>query len=87
MKPLYSRHPRDSVNILIKGGILISGVVFALHYTVEPPITDSLRYRLPPYNGQTLCPRLIFAIEIQSPRDRQTPISGQRTENMPPKDK
>ena len=26
--------------------------------TVEPPITDSLRYGLPPYNGQTMCPRL-----------------------------
>ena len=33
-------------------------------------------------------PSIDFAIEIihfQPPRDRQPPISGQRTENMPPK--
>ena len=35
-------------------------------------------------------PPIDFAIEImyfQPPRDGQPPISGQRTENMPPKDK
>ena len=35
-------------------------------------------------------PPIVFAIEIihfQPLRDRQPPISGQRTENVPPKDK
>ena len=35
-------------------------------------------------------PPIVFAIEIihfQPLRDSQPPISGQRTENMPPKDK
>ena len=35
-------------------------------------------------------PPIVFAIEIihlQPPRDVQPPISGQRTENVPPKDK
>ena len=61
------------------------------HNTVEPPITDSPRYRPPLYNGQTTCP-IAFTIEITatfltSKRRTTSYISGQRTENMYPKDK
>ena len=39
--------------------ILMLEIFVLQSYTVEPPITDSARYGLPPYNGQ-VCPRLIL---------------------------
>ena len=36
--------------------------------TVEPPITDSLRYGPPLYNGQTTCPLLTFPYIFNSKR-------------------
>ena len=48
---------------------------------------DSLRYGLPPYNGQITCDFAIEIIHFQPLRFRQSPISRQQTENVPPKDK
>ena len=57
-----------------------------IHITVEPPITDSLRYGLPLYNRQTKCPLIDLAIEIISERwttsylwtmDRKRTLKGQ----------
>ena len=64
------------------------------YYTVEPPITDSLKYGPPPYtdkqhahNSQFTIDFTLQIIHFQSLRYGQPPVSGQRIENVPPKDK
>ena len=37
-------------------GLGMKHLILRIPLTVEPPITDSPRYRPPPYNGQTMCP-------------------------------
>ena len=57
--------------------------------TVEPPITDTPRYRQPPYNRLATCPdhSVIEIIHFQPPKYEQPLTSRQWTENVPPKDK
>ena len=48
--------------------------------TVEPPISDSPRYRPPPYNGQTMCPQLILYIfNLRDVDNLLFPNNGQNT--------
>ena len=58
------------------------------HITVEPPIIDSLRYRLPLYNGRDKPRAPNWFCHRNNPlRDGQPPVSKQRTEQVPPKDR